>query len=62
MKRISIITGVCNEEFTVREVCDVIKKVFKTYRGKYEYEHIFLNNNSSDNTLKILKELAACDK
>lgn len=64
MKRmISIITGVYNEELTVREVYEVIQKIFsEDLKNKYEYEHIFMDNCSTDATLKILKEIAAKDK
>ena len=30
--------------------------------GKYEYEHIFIDNSSKDNTVAILKSIAAQDK
>ena len=62
MKKISIISGVYNEEQTVNEVYEVIKGIFAGLKGKYNYEHIFLDNCSTDNTLKILKEIAGRDK
>jgi glycosyltransferase involved in cell wall biosynthesis len=62
MKKISIITGVYNEELTVKEVYEVIKDVFDKLKGKYDHEHIFMDNCSSDNTLAVLKEIAAKDK
>lgn len=62
MKKISIITGVYNEEFTVNEVYQTIKKTFEGLSGKYDYEHIFTDNCSTDTTLQILKEIAAQDK
>lgn len=61
MKKISIITGVYNEEENVREVYEAIKKTFISLNG-YDYEHIFMNNCSTDNTLSILKEIASQDK
>lgn len=61
-KKISVITGVYNEEQTVREVYEVIRKVFAELEGNYKYEHLFLDNCSSDRTLAILKEIAAGDK
>ncbi|MDT7817557.1 MAG: polyisoprenyl-phosphate glycosyltransferase [Acidobacteriaceae bacterium] len=30
--------------------------------GKYEYEHIFIDNSSQDTTVSILKTIAAEDK
>jgi dolichol-phosphate mannosyltransferase len=62
MKKISIITGVYNEELTIKEVYEVIKDVFLKLKGRYEYEHIFMDNCSADNTLAVLKEIAAKDK
>jgi len=61
MKKISIITGVYNEEATVEEVYAVINKLFTDLK-KYDYEHIFLDNCSSDRTLELLKGIAARDK
>jgi len=61
MKKISIITGVYNEAATVQEVYSVIRDLFAGLKG-YEYEHIFMDNCSSDNTVEILKRIAASDK
>jgi|SRR3989344_5719565 len=60
MKKISIITGVYNEELIVRDVYMSIKKLF-TKLKKYDYEHIFLDNGSTDNTLFLLKKIATHD-
>ncbi|HAM37813.1 MAG TPA: glycosyltransferase [Elusimicrobia bacterium] len=61
-KKISIITGVYNEESTIQEVYEVIKKVFSELSVKYDYEHIFMDNCSNDNTLPILRNIASKDK
>lgn len=60
-KKISIITGVFNEETTAELVYTEIKKVFKNLK-KYNYEHIFLDNHSTDNSLSILRNIAKIDK
>ena len=62
MKKISVITCVYNEEETVRNVYEVIKKVFSELSGKYDYEHIFLDNCSTDGTVSILKDIASQNK
>jgi glycosyltransferase involved in cell wall biosynthesis len=63
MKKISVITGVYNEALTVQEVYQTIRDVFENrLQGRYDYEHIFMDNCSSDNTLEILKGIAAHDK
>jgi len=61
MKKISIITAVLNEEENVREVYETIRKLFASL-PQYDYEHIFMDNCSTDRTLPILKEIAAVDK
>lgn len=60
-KIISIITGVYNESATVQEVYSVIRKFFSELT-EYDYEHIFMDNCSTDNTVGILKQIAASDK
>jgi polyisoprenyl-phosphate glycosyltransferase len=62
MKKISVITCVYNEEEMVAEVCEVIRRTFAPLRKKYDYEHIFMDNCSTDRTLEILKKIAARDK
>lgn len=62
MKRISVITGTYNEEAIVRNVYAAIKKVFTESVKDYDYEHIFMDNCSTDGTVAILKEIARQDK
>src|SRR3990172_1221865 len=62
IKKISIVTGVYNEELLVKEVYKTIKEAFKKYKGRYFYEHIFMDNCSTDKTLAILKEIASKDR
>ena len=59
-KKISIVTGCFNEEENVDELCERIAKVMATL--PYDYEHIFIDNASTDNTVKKIKEIAAKDK
>lgn len=61
-KKISIITGVYNEELIVRDVYEEIKKTLAPFKNKYDYEHIFMDNCSNDSTLSILKLIAKKDK
>lgn len=61
MKTISVITPCYNEELNVREVYERVRAVI-TALGNYRYEHIFIDNASTDNTLGVLKLLAAADK
>ncbi len=60
MKSISIVTPCYNEEENVRDVYEQVKQVFFEL-GDFNYEHIFIDNASSDNTVSILKEIACQD-
>lgn len=60
MKTISIVTPCYNEQDNVNECVNVIKKVFSQYPN-YKYEHIFIDNASTDNTLALLKDIARED-
>ncbi|MDD2889307.1 MAG: glycosyltransferase family 2 protein [bacterium] len=62
MKKISVITPCYNEEETIRDVYEKIKEIFIALKDTYEYEHIFMDNCSTDKTLPILKELAKDNK
>ena len=60
-KTISIMTPCYNEEENVLNLYNQVREVMVGI-GKYEYEHIFIDNSSRDNTVAILKEIAAEDK
>jgi len=62
MKLISIITPVFNEEDNIKDCYLAIKTVFETKLKDFDYEHIFADNASTDNSIKVLKEIAASDK
>jgi glycosyltransferase involved in cell wall biosynthesis len=61
MKLISIMTPCYNEEENVEGVYTQVKEVFANLRH-YRYEHIFIDNASTDKTVPILKEIAKRDK
>lgn len=61
MKLISVVTPCYNEQDNVKELYVEVKKVFAGLKD-YGYEHIFIDNASTDNTVKILKEIALLDK
>jgi len=61
MKLISIVTACFNEEENVREVCEQVREVMAGLPG-YDYEHIFIDNASTDRTVAILRELASEDR
>ena len=62
MKKISIMTACYNEEENVLELIKRVRAVFENSLKNYDYEHIFIDNASEDNTLKLLKAEAVGDK
>lgn len=61
MKKISIVTPCYNEEENVRELYSQVKAQFDRL-PQYSYEHIFIDNASTDHTVAILRGLAREDK
>lgn len=59
-KLLSIVTPCYNEEDNVEELYRRIKDVIGSLNN-YKFEIIFIDNSSKDNTLKILKKIAASD-
>ncbi len=57
MKFISVVTPCYNEEENVRPLFESVAKVFQALPG-YDYEHIFIDNASRDNTVAVLKDIA----
>lgn len=60
MKKISIVTPCYNEQDNVEECARVIREVLLQYPA-YTYEHIFIDNASTDNTVQILRGMATED-
>ncbi len=58
MKKISIVSPCYNEFENVAQCHQVIKKLFKEKIKKYDYEHIFCDNSSTDGTQKKLRAIA----
>lgn len=59
-KKISIVTPCYNEEENLEKLCREIKNIMQN--SKYDYEHIVIDNNSEDSSIKILKKIASIDK
>ena len=59
---ISIVTPCYNEEASVRECYESVKRVMDVELPGYDREHIFCDNASTDGTVEILREIAAEDK
>jgi len=61
MKLISVVTPCYNEGQNIENVYHQVQKVFKDL-PQYTYEHIFIDNASTDNTLPLLRKMAEHDK
>ena len=62
MKKISIVVPCFNEEEKVVPMADAIREEFKKNLSSYEYEIIFIDNDSKDNTRELIRELCNSDK
>lgn len=60
MKKICLLTPCFNEEENVEPLFEALAKVMAAY-PQYEYEHLYVDNCSTDGTLAILRRLAARD-
>lgn len=61
MKLISIVSPCYNEQENVEQLYQRTRQTLSQF-PKYRYEHIFIDNASTDNTVEILRELAARDE
>lgn len=61
-KLITIITPCYNEELNVADCYESVKTLFNKELVQYDYEHIFCDNDSKDNTVRILEGLASADR
>ena len=61
MPLLTILTACYNEEGNVCEVYQQVRAAMQTIPG-YDYEHLFIDNASTDGTVAVLRELAAADK
>lgn len=58
---ISIVIPVYNEEANVRAAYDAVKNVFATIEHAYDFEIIFTDNHSSDQTIARIADIASGD-
>ena len=58
---ISIFTPVLNEEQNVLQVYEAVKDIMTTLDQEFEYEHVFSDNSSTDNSLSILRSISNQD-
>ena len=60
-KKLTIGTPCYQEELNVRRCYEEVRRVMEPLSDRYEYEHIFGDNGSTDRTLEILREIAKED-
>src|SRR5580700_762786 len=60
MKTVSIVTACYNEQDNVEELYRQVRDIMASI-GRYRYEHIFIDNASTDATVSVLKRIAAQD-
>jgi len=61
MRTLSIMTACYNEEQNVEEVYRRVKAAIVKLQH-YRYEHLFIDNCSTDNTVAVLKRIASSDR
>jgi len=61
MKKITIVSGCYNEKDNLEELYRRVKEVFKDL-NEFEYEHIIIDNDSTDGSQEILRKIASSDK
>lgn len=59
--KISIVSPVFNEEESIEEFVNEVRETVSSLSKEINYEHIILDNDSSDNTREILRRLALED-
>src|SRR5205807_10665779 len=62
LKTISIVTGTRNEVGNVGELLHRVWAAVKPFAGRYEFELVIIDNDSTDGTQEILRRIAADDE
>jgi glycosyltransferase involved in cell wall biosynthesis len=58
---VSVMTPCFNEKENIEALCQRIQDAFSSLPG-YRYEHVFIDNASTDGTVEIIKRIAASDR
>lgn len=61
MKHISVMTPCYNEEGNIQKIYQAVREQFSQL-GQYTYEHIFIDNCSTDGSREILRRIASNDQ
>ena len=61
MKLAEVIIPIYNEEKVLKQQCRILSKFFDNLIGKKKWSFIFVDNGSTDNSKKIIKEIVKLD-
>ena len=61
-KLISVVTPTFNEAENINELINQVRTIFDTKLANYNYEHIIIDNSSSDDTVALIKQHCSVDK
>jgi len=61
-QKISICIPIKNESSNIKNMLDEINSIFQNYLSEYYFEVIFTDNNSTDHSFEIIKNLAKTNK
>lgn len=61
-KLISVVTPAYNEAGNIDDLIDQVRTIFETQLTEYDYEHIIIDNCSSDETVALVKKHCNVDK
>lgn len=59
MKKISVMIPCFNEEENVKQICYAVKQILQAELSQYDYEILFIDNDSSDKTRDYIRELCS---
>ncbi len=62
MKTISVMIPCFNEEENVQPISGALVELFEKELSEYDYEIVFIDNNSTDNTRSLLREICRNNK
>ncbi len=62
MKTITVVVPTYNEEENIQIAYEEIVKIFQNELKEYQYEILFIDNDSTDNTKMLIRNLASKDK
>lgn len=61
MSKISVMIPCFNEEENVKQICYAVKQIVEKELSRYDYEILFIDNDSSDKTREYIRELCSED-